>query len=237
MTTEADKINEQKYYYSDNGTPCGPYTLVELLERIDSESLVYRDGIEWTTARNLDELKKFFRIEKSETNIPSSSVKNDVKKEKKPIIRIALVMVVFSLFGTIAFFLLQGKMKTMQPSNNYPITSKVYQNAQMRGKIVVGCIGVYNPDLKFHSCLKKVFGDRQIKYTVYKNTRDLLEDMRGEKTDIAIVRSGEVQSLQGLLDISNGVIWPGYIEYIHVCFPRNNEQHFKDLMDCPTKHR
>jgi len=65
MTLSLDKDkNELKYYYSENGATLGPFSLVKLLEKIDGNTLVYRDGIQWTTARELDELKKFFQVEK-----------------------------------------------------------------------------------------------------------------------------------------------------------------------------
>jgi uncharacterized membrane protein YhaH (DUF805 family) len=53
--------NELKYYYSENGATLGPHSLSQLLERIDAETLVYREGIEWTNAKAIDELKKFFK--------------------------------------------------------------------------------------------------------------------------------------------------------------------------------
>lgn len=76
------KTDEKKYYYSSNGNTLGPFTINQLLERIDSNTLVYRDGVDWTTAKELDELKKFFKettIIKEKTIIkePDSS-KSDV---------------------------------------------------------------------------------------------------------------------------------------------------------------
>lgn len=52
--------NELMYYYSVNGATLGPFTLPQLLEKIDSDSLVYREGIDWTSAKDVEELKKFF---------------------------------------------------------------------------------------------------------------------------------------------------------------------------------
>ena len=51
----------KKYYYSENGTTLGPFSLSLLLEKIDAETLVYREGIEWTNANEIEELKKFFK--------------------------------------------------------------------------------------------------------------------------------------------------------------------------------
>lgn len=51
---------ELLYYYSVDGTVYGPLSLVKLLEKIDADTLVYREGIEWTNATEIEELKKFF---------------------------------------------------------------------------------------------------------------------------------------------------------------------------------
>ena len=55
------KSQDKKYYYSDNGITLGPFELSQLLDKIDSDTLVYREGIDWTTAKELEELKKFFK--------------------------------------------------------------------------------------------------------------------------------------------------------------------------------
>jgi len=57
--------NEVNYYYSENGITFGPFTLSQLLEKIEDETLVFREGIDWTNAKDVEELKKFFKIQKS----------------------------------------------------------------------------------------------------------------------------------------------------------------------------
>lgn len=71
----------------------GPFTLSELLEKIDSDTLVYREGIEWTNAKDIDELKKFFKpkapvvhLEKPRIDpafVPQNSVDSSVGFEEK----------------------------------------------------------------------------------------------------------------------------------------------------------
>jgi hypothetical protein len=63
------------YYYSVNGVTFGPLSLSDLLEKIDATTLIYREGIEWTNANEVEELKKFF-------NPSSSKVKMDLTKPK-----------------------------------------------------------------------------------------------------------------------------------------------------------
>ena len=59
-------LNKKKavvdYYYSDaNGNTVGPFTLEELLPKINKDTLVYHQGINWTNADRLDELKGHFK--------------------------------------------------------------------------------------------------------------------------------------------------------------------------------
>ncbi len=51
---------DYKYYYTIDGTQFGPYNLTRLIPEITEDTLVWREGIEWTSANKLEELKKFF---------------------------------------------------------------------------------------------------------------------------------------------------------------------------------
>jgi uncharacterized membrane protein YhaH (DUF805 family) len=89
MAIELNKDkNEIKYYYSENGSTLGPYSLSQLLEKIDAETLVYREGIEWTNAKDVEELRKFFKMQQStttnnfiHTNLSSASAESSNKQK------------------------------------------------------------------------------------------------------------------------------------------------------------
>jgi uncharacterized membrane protein YhaH (DUF805 family) len=75
--------SEIKYYYSENGATLGPFTLAQLLEKIDAETLVYREGMDWTNAKDVEELKKFFKTQQVHVNTTINSINstsNDVTK-------------------------------------------------------------------------------------------------------------------------------------------------------------
>jgi uncharacterized membrane protein YhaH (DUF805 family) len=79
---------ELKYYYSENGATLGPFALSQLLEKIEADTLVYRDGIAWTNAKDVEELKKFFKLKQNETsrsNVSSdfSSTSSDILQRQK----------------------------------------------------------------------------------------------------------------------------------------------------------
>jgi hypothetical protein len=66
MAIDIQKKNlETLYYYSDDGNTIGPLTLSQLLVKINEHTLVYRDGIEWTNAKDIPEIGKFFRQHKN----------------------------------------------------------------------------------------------------------------------------------------------------------------------------
>lgn len=52
----------KEYFYLENNQSVGPLSLVELLTNIDRETMVWYDGIEWTIAGEIDELKFFFPV-------------------------------------------------------------------------------------------------------------------------------------------------------------------------------
>jgi hypothetical protein len=70
-------MDSHQYYYSKNGEPAkGPFNLVQLLERVDKDHLIWRDGIDWMPVTGVPELKKFFQV-----NDGSSSSKGTNKVE------------------------------------------------------------------------------------------------------------------------------------------------------------
>jgi len=95
---------EEIYYFSDNGNVLGPFTLARLIEKIGPETLVYREGINWTRACEIPELKQYFPEEKKvvekvseKAPIPSTTPK------KSPVL---LIFVVFFIIGSLLVYLL-----------------------------------------------------------------------------------------------------------------------------------
>jgi len=81
-----DNSEEKKYYYSEDGNTIGPFSLSELLEKIGPETLVYREGIDWTNAKEVQELKKFFKPKKVESDpISSFLTQESVIPSPKPV--------------------------------------------------------------------------------------------------------------------------------------------------------
>lgn len=77
---------EKQYYYAENGNTYGPFSLSILLNKINANTLVYREGIDWTEAKEIDELKKYFKvekiIEKQESPKKTNSAKPIVEEKK-----------------------------------------------------------------------------------------------------------------------------------------------------------
>ena len=55
--TEKNKI---LYYYTEKGEQFGPFNRNQLLSKIDRNSLVWREGIDWTNASEIKEFKEYF---------------------------------------------------------------------------------------------------------------------------------------------------------------------------------
>lgn len=72
------------YYYSIDDKQFGPFNLTQLIPEIKGDTLVWREGIEWTNANNLEELKKFFSESNTivKTNNPEP-IPNDFTPVKK----------------------------------------------------------------------------------------------------------------------------------------------------------
>jgi len=112
---------ETLYYYADNGKTVGPFPLNELLPKIKADTLVYRDGIEWTNAKDVEELRGYF----------------PEKKPKSPLLVIVISVLLLSLIGTGALFV-YNQMNNQKPpkeeiSDEEPGTSTVLPEATATG--------------------------------------------------------------------------------------------------------
>ena len=84
MEINLNKKSETSYYYSKDGLTFGPFLIHELIEKIDAETLVYREGIEWTNANKIEELIIYFNKKKSSENNSTTVVKKqEVNKKNK----------------------------------------------------------------------------------------------------------------------------------------------------------
>lgn len=94
--------NELKYYYSEDGKTIGPFTLPQLLEKIEADTLVYREGIEWTNAKDVEEFRHFFS---SKVNNPTdkTAVTNTKKTKRRWVLPIIVASIVI-ITGGVLFY-------------------------------------------------------------------------------------------------------------------------------------
>ena len=111
MALDLKKVEteERIYYYSDNGNAIGPFSLSGLLEKIGPETLVYREGIDWTNAKEVQELKKFFKVEKVVSDPISSFLTQDAVISPNPASLVAGHQKMFS-----APFSFKGRIRRME---------------------------------------------------------------------------------------------------------------------------
>ena len=74
------KIVTRQYYYTRNNERFGPFELNALVQLIKPDDLVWRDGIDWTTANQLPELQRFF----ADNVKPKKTVESAVKNQSAP---------------------------------------------------------------------------------------------------------------------------------------------------------
>jgi hypothetical protein len=94
-----------KYFYLDEaGVDYGPFEIAELLEKIDKNTLVYYQGINWTKASEIPELKRFFHEETKivEKIIERAPVKSTSPK-KSPIL---LIFIILFMVGSLLMYLI-----------------------------------------------------------------------------------------------------------------------------------
>jgi hypothetical protein len=222
--------NELKYYYSENGSTLGPFSLSQLLEKIEADTLVYREGIDWTNARDVVELRKFF------SSKAGKSIDKPIDKSlgTKKVNRLVIlgVLILLGILGTVLFVFINKNLLTDVNSAVKPITAKIYANAKIRNKLVIGTLSIKEANSGFNDCMKNVFGDRLIKFSKYKKMDDALLDMENEETDILILNENEIKGLMNVLDISESMTWEGYAEDIYIAIPKNNETHLKSIQKC-----
>tara|TARA_B100001287_G_scaffold62707_1_gene50896 strand:+ start:2491 stop:2976 length:486 start_codon:yes stop_codon:yes gene_type:complete len=93
------KKKEFVYYYAENDDQFGPFSKEDLLPKIDGNTLVWREGINWTNASKLDEFKgcfenndypkfenqdiNYFNQNESTSSFSSSSVNSSMKPQNK----------------------------------------------------------------------------------------------------------------------------------------------------------
>lgn len=72
------------YYYSDeNSNTYGPFSVEQLIPKINKNTLVYREGISWTNADKIDELKSHFSNQNNTVGLGSVNVEQPSLINKK----------------------------------------------------------------------------------------------------------------------------------------------------------
>lgn len=100
----AIKINKGgdlgKYFYIKNDVTYGPIKLDELLLRVDEDTLVFYDGIDWTPASEIPELKKFVRTKGESVKhvVPENTAESPKAKSNNVLIWFFLIIVTIGAF-------------------------------------------------------------------------------------------------------------------------------------------
>ncbi len=89
--------NLGKYFYVENNVEYGPVEISELLKYINKDSLIYFEGINWTKASEIPELKKFFVIEEKIVEkvkvVEKKSTEKPLPPKKNYLLSIILILI------------------------------------------------------------------------------------------------------------------------------------------------
>lgn len=143
-----------KYYYSKNNVVFGPIPLEELLKFIDADTLVYYEGIKWTEAKNLPELKKIVDASKKEVEpiyIQSSNSQSEVQLEKKKT-PWGIIFVIVSVLAVI-YFIGQSTNKKDELVDVAADTTSFYVDTAAAAPQVVS----YNMDDIYNNILSQTY--------------------------------------------------------------------------------
>ena len=104
-------INEKHYYYEDKGNMLGPFPVSVLITKISENTLVYREGIDWTIAKEIPELKTYFKSNASD-NPKNEDVVN--KKKSNPIMWVIILLITLS---TLLFFFTKNEFSSKEENS------------------------------------------------------------------------------------------------------------------------
>jgi len=236
LGNQAQKTN---WYYSFEGKTYGPYELSVLLEKIGPDSLVWKEGIEWTKANEVPELRKFFKEESASDTQP---VIVETKKSGNNFLGLVIALIVVSV--AVFFGLKFINPPVVSPSGNIldtPIVAKVYANIKKDGVINIGYLPLAGSDNHFNTddpifyCLKEVFGDRIVNFKECNNKEELISKVKEEDIHLVFMPKSTSDEYNKCLDISDSFILQDKSESYVIAIPKENDNHLKNINDCLTK--
>jgi len=246
------------YYYLKDDHQFGPVKLHELIKDVDFETLVWRDGIDWSKASEIEELKIFFHeivkeiyvekpievikevfVEKPVEVIKEVVVENEIsnsdsQKTKKSL----LIFIILLLLAALAYFLF---LQSKENSNNSiqlntdvsePIDAKIYANIKKRNKIIIGFLSVDYLDLNAQNCLNQLFGNKLVKFSKQTDKSSIYNDFKAESIDLILISENEKILFDSILDISSSFKIEGKTGVFYLGFPKNNETHLNNFNNC-----
>ena len=235
-----------EYYYIKNNQQVGPVRLHQLLKDINGETLVWRDGIDWSKAREVDELKNYFHevikeviIEKPVEVIKEVVVDKKDNEHSAPAKKNYTSLLLFVMIGVIAavtayFFL--NDQGPLGPEKKYkPIKSEFYRSVKEKGSISVGYLTIDHFDSEVRDCLAKLVGNKPTKFKNKKSFDELYSSLEGGELDILLLNRKEKSEWAPYLDISDKFEIQNFTGYYYIGFPKENDNVLSKFNDCINK--
>jgi len=222
-----------EYYYIKNNQQVGPVRLHQLLKDINGETLVWRDGIDWSKAREVDELKNYFHevikevvVDKKDNEHPAPA-----KKNYTPLLLFVIIGVIAAVT---AYFFLKDQ-EPLGPEKCKPIKSEFYRNVKEKGSITVGYLTIDHFDSEVRDCLAKLVGNKPTKFKNKKSFDELYRGLEGGELDILLLNRKEKNEWAPCLDISDKFEIQNFTGYYYIGFPKENDNVLSKFNDCINK--
>lgn len=234
-----------EYYYIKNNQQVGPVRLHQLLKDINGETLVWRAGIDWSKAREVDELKNYFHevikeviIEKPVEVIKEVVVDKKDNEHPAPAKKNYTPLLLFVIIGVIAavtaYFFLKDQ-EPLGPEKCKPIKSEFYRNVKKKGSITVGYLTIDHFDSEARDCLAKLVGDKPTKFKNKESFDELYRGLERGELDILLLNSKEKNEWARCLDFSDKFKIQNSTGYYYIGFPKENDNVLSKFNDCINK--
>lgn len=191
------KQGEAKYYYSADGSTLGPFGIAELLAHIKPNTLVWREGIEWTNASSVPELADFFKAKQTTSAIAQPIQSLKYLKPKRPV-WISLAIIILSISSYFFFFNNDSTPK----GENSEYVRDITISIRDRGKINICYINVSGIDKTIQGCITTKFNNMNINAFRVKNMEELINAVKANHIDIAILSENELNDKSKFFEYS-----------------------------------
>lgn len=189
----------KEFYYSKDGATFGPHGIAELLAIIKADTLVWREGIEWTNASSVPELADFFKTKQTTLEAEKPTQIINIPKSKS-FIGIVLPILLLLTVAVISLYFFSDDSTPAEDGTNY--ARDITLSIRDRGKINVCYINVSGIDKTVQGCISTRLNNMSINSFRVKNMEELINSVKANHVDIVILSESELNDQSKFFEYS-----------------------------------